>query len=274
LPSNMVESYIQPWDPVVRLFSECDPLYPLIGEIDMENGDDGQVLYPRGPPRILRPVTSAIIEAWGEGWPEFRDEFYKNSNQTYAAIGVQHIILPEPTRYLSDRFLSVDIAVPPAQTILRLSSQDLFPALTKAFPLDTFEISYLPQAIRSFVHHFWPAYRTPMAGYAKRLRREKAKLDAKQGVELTDDTTEVQQLEDEDDGPCLILDPRNEEDASVLISAIQKGNLPKTTAATALSVVATAPNEGSASTKQMRFQRRRPWTHATQWLRRKDDLAP
>jgi hypothetical protein len=87
LPSNMVECY-------GRLFSSCDPLYPLIGEIDMENhGDNGMVLWPT--------------------------------------------------------------------------------ALTKAFPLDVFEISYVPQAIRSFVHHFYPAYSAPMVDYVKRLGREK-----------------------------------------------------------------------------------------------------
>ncbi|KAL7575568.1 hypothetical protein ACA910_020143 [Epithemia clementina (nom. ined.)] len=180
LPSTIVHGYIQPWDPITRLFSSIDPVYPLIGEIDMENyGDDGMVLWPRGPPRALRPVTSAILEAWGEpGWPQFRDDFRKNWNQTYNSVGVQHIYMPEPKRYLLDRFMIagvVDIAVPPVQTIVRLSSRDLYPALTKAFPLDVFEISYVPQAIRSFVHHFYPAYYASLVDYVRRLRKEKQK---------------------------------------------------------------------------------------------------
>ena len=184
LPSTIVQGYVQPWDPIPRLFSAIDPVYPLIGEIDMEHqGDDGMVLWPRGPPRALRSVTTAIVEAWGEGWVEFRDDFRKNCNQTYTTVGVQHIYLPEPKRYLTDRFMVagvVDIAVPPVQTIVRLSSQELYPALSIAFPLDVFEISYIPQAIRSFVHHFYPAYVASIVDYLRRLRRDRQDLDVEQ----------------------------------------------------------------------------------------------
>ena len=134
-----------------------DPLYPLIGDIDMNNGDDGMTVRPQGPPRTIRPVVNAMNEAWGDGWPPFRDEFCKNGIQTYSSVGVQHLFLPEPTRYLMDRFILVDIAVLPIQTILRLSSADLSPALDKAFPLDIFRISHVASAIQSFVHHFYPA---------------------------------------------------------------------------------------------------------------------
>jgi len=33
LPTNIVYSYCQPWDPIVRLFSRYDPLYPLIDDV-------------------------------------------------------------------------------------------------------------------------------------------------------------------------------------------------------------------------------------------------
>ena len=68
LPSSMVYGYVQPWDPIVRLFSAVDPLYPLVGDL----GDDGLTPFASGPPRTLRPVTRAIIESW-EGWPRFRE---------------------------------------------------------------------------------------------------------------------------------------------------------------------------------------------------------
>ena len=175
LSSALVHGYIQPWDPITRLFSEIDPVYPLIGEIDMENhGDCGMVLWPRGPPRTLRPITSAILEAWGEpGWSQFRDEYRNNCNQKYDSVGVQHVFLPEPKRHTTESSMLasvVDIGVPPVQTIVRLSSHDLYPALTNVFPLDVFEISNVPQAIRSFVHHFYPAYVASLADFMKRLR--------------------------------------------------------------------------------------------------------
>jgi len=33
LPTDLVYSYNQPWDPIVRLFSQYDPLYPLIDDL-------------------------------------------------------------------------------------------------------------------------------------------------------------------------------------------------------------------------------------------------
>ena len=77
------------------------------------------------------------------------------------------------TRYLTDRFLTVSIAVPPVRSILRISGRELYPALVAAFPLDVFEISYVPQAIRGFVHHFYPAYGFPLVEYV-RLLEERA----------------------------------------------------------------------------------------------------
>ena len=63
LPTGIVYGYNQPWDPIVRLFSKYDPLYPLIDDL----GEDGATLYASGPNRALRPITKAILESW-EGW--------------------------------------------------------------------------------------------------------------------------------------------------------------------------------------------------------------
>lgn len=165
LPSNLVEGYVQPWDPIVRLFSEIDPLYPLLSDV----GEDGVTPWASGPPRTLRPITKAIMEAW-DGWPRFRDTMGGTGNQTYRSVGVQHVLVPEPTRYLADRFVAVNIPAPPVEAILRVSSRELLPALEAAFPLDTFEISFVPQAIRSFVHHFYPAYGDPVVDFVQRLQ--------------------------------------------------------------------------------------------------------
>lgn len=166
LPTHIVYGYVQPWDPIARLFSEIDPLYPLLGDL----GEDGKTLYASGPPRTLRPITRAIISAW-EGWPRFRDNFRETVSQTYTSVGVQHVLLSEPVRYLSDRLVAVDVQIPPIDTVLRISSEELLPALTTIFPLDVFGISFVPTAIRSFIHHFYPAYSFPIVDYADSEQR-------------------------------------------------------------------------------------------------------
>ena len=161
LESDFVYQYVQPWDPVARLFSDIDPCYPLLEDI----GDDGVTLYASGPSRALRPITRAIIESW-EGWPRFRDGFREQSNQGYTGVGVQHLLLPEPTRYLTDRLVSVNIAIPPVYSVVQLNSREILPALKETFPLDEFSISFVPAALRSFIHHFYPAYTSPFVEYA------------------------------------------------------------------------------------------------------------
>ena len=81
--------YSQPWDPVPRLFTQYDPLYPLVddlGEGEIYEGiplmfflysfrcayssyyyTDGVTPYVNGPSRTLRPIVKALLEAW-EGW--------------------------------------------------------------------------------------------------------------------------------------------------------------------------------------------------------------
>ena len=143
LPMSMVYGYIQPYDPVVRLFSDHDVLYPLVDDL----GADGVTLYCSGPGRSLRPITRAIFTSWN-GWPQFRDNWKGTSNQQYLSVGIQHLLLPEPLRYLNDRFISVNVGVPPTEAIVRISPEELLPALDSTFPLDVFQVSLVPQAVR------------------------------------------------------------------------------------------------------------------------------
>lgn len=164
LPSDIVYSYNQPWDPIIRLYSQFDPLYPLIDDL----GEDGYTPWVSGPSRTLRPIVKTILESW-EGWPRFRDNARVALGQNYRSVGEQYLLLPEPTRYLTDRLVSVNTQVPEVDTIVQLSSKELLPALNEVFLLDTFSISYVSTAIRSFIHHFHPAYGQPIADYAKKV---------------------------------------------------------------------------------------------------------
>lgn len=153
LPCNMVYGFVQPWDPIVRLFSSIDPLYPLVDDI----GPDGNTVWASGPSRTLRPVVRSIVEEW-EKWPSLRERFRETAKQNYLSVGVQHLLMPEPSRYMTDRLVSVNLAVPDVETVVTMPPCQLMDALEDAFPLDTFAISYVPAAVRSFIHHFHPAY--------------------------------------------------------------------------------------------------------------------
>jgi Lipase (class 3) len=169
LPCEMVHAFVQPWDPIVRLFTKEDPLYPLISDVGDEW--DGVTPWPKGPPRTLRPILKTIFESWN-GWPRFREEARGNlGTQDYSSVGIQFVLLPEPARYLADRFLAINLAVPPVHTVLRISPRELLPSLVQNFPLDVFEISFIPQALRSFIHHFFPAYGSPFADYVRLLKQ-------------------------------------------------------------------------------------------------------
>jgi hypothetical protein len=132
-------------DPIVRFCTEYDALYPLVDDL----GKDGFTLYATGPPRSLRPLTKALFQSW-EGWPRFREN-WKLTNQNFQSVGIQHLLLPEPLRYLNDRFVSANIGVPPTDSIVRIASRELLPALAVTFPMDVFQISYIPQAVRRYV---------------------------------------------------------------------------------------------------------------------------
>ncbi|KAL9188698.1 hypothetical protein ACHAXT_007076 [Thalassiosira profunda] len=167
LPTDIVFGYCQPWDPIVRLFSQYDPLYPLIDDL----GEDGYTPWVSGPTRTLRPILKTILESW-EGWPAYRDNARVKLGQNYRSIGEQHMLLPEPSRYLTDRLVSVNTAVPPVDSIVQISSRELLPALDEVFKLDVFRISYVSVAVRSFVHHFYPAYGAPVADCAEKVLEE------------------------------------------------------------------------------------------------------
>lgn len=170
LPSDMVYGYIKPWDPIVRLFSPIDPMYPLIEDL----GEDGLTLYATGPPRTLRPVTRAILESW-ESWPTFRDNNRPVMKQNYRSIGLQHLLMPDPGRYLTDRLITVNVNAYPVDEVLRISPEQLYDALEEAFPLDVFSISLVPTAIRSFIHHFFPAYTQGFEAYTTKEEEKKKK---------------------------------------------------------------------------------------------------
>lgn len=159
----------------MRLFSPIDAMYPLIGDL----GDDGVTLYATGPPRTLRPITRAILESW-ENWPRFRDNNRDVMKQDYMGVGVQHLLMPDSGRYLTDRLLSVNVNAYPVDDVLRVSSEELYGALEEAFPLDVFSVSLVPVAVRSFIHHFFPAY---VDGFDYYVKKEAEKtLKTKAGV--------------------------------------------------------------------------------------------
>lgn len=153
-----------PKDPITRIFSSIDSLYPIVDDIDI----DGVTVWKTGPPRTLRPLLKKLLESW-EDWPQTRNELIVGLKQDYSHVGIQHILMPNPIRYLSDRILAVNIAVPPINTIIQLKkSKDLLPVLNFTFPLDTFSISTVPIAMRSFVHHFYPAYSMSLVAFLKK----------------------------------------------------------------------------------------------------------
>jgi len=118
--------------------------------------------------------VKTIFESW-EGWPRFRDNARVELGQNFTSVGEQYLLLPEPIRYLTDRLVSLDTAVPPIESIVQISSHELLPALNDVFKLDTFTISYVSVAIRSFIHHFYPAYGLPVVNYAENYKEGEEK---------------------------------------------------------------------------------------------------
>lgn len=60
--------------------------------------------------------------------------------------------------------------MPEIDNIVQISSREILPALDEVFLLTTFSISYVSVAIRSFVHHFHPAYGPVLNDYADKIR--------------------------------------------------------------------------------------------------------
>ena len=104
--------------------------------------------------------------------PRFRTNARETLGQNYRSVGVQYLLLPDPARYLTDRLVSVNTQVPEIDTILQISSNEALPALNDVFALDTFTISYVSVAVRSFIHHFYPAYGAPVVDYAENIATE------------------------------------------------------------------------------------------------------
>lgn len=73
--------------------------------------------------------------------PQYRDNARPKLGQNYRSLGEQFLLLPEPIRYLTDRLVSVNTAVPPVETVVQVSSRELLVALDKVFKLDVFTIS-------------------------------------------------------------------------------------------------------------------------------------
>jgi hypothetical protein len=215
LPSDIVHGFIEPWvslslqyyesllqsdhsnilvsslfckqDPIPRLFSRIDAMYPLIGDL----GDDGVTLYATGPPRTLRPITRAILESW-ENWPRFRDENKPVMSQDFQSIGTCFLLMPDFGRYLTDRLVTVNVNAYPVDEVLRISSSELYDALEETFPLDTFSISLVPTAIRSFIHHFFPAYSDGFEAYV--LKEDKKKKTNNASKQITNGSAQPKKM--------------------------------------------------------------------------------
>ena len=157
LRDALVSAFVQPWDPLVRWYSDGDPCYPLIADM----GDDGVTILPGGPARVLRPLARAVFRQADE-WPRFRSVYVAEANASFAPTGDQYLIMPDETRYLADRIFSLIVDVPEPAALLRVAPGNLAAALEQAFPLEEFSISLVPAALRSFVHHFHPAYSGPL----------------------------------------------------------------------------------------------------------------
>ena len=175
---------------VYRLFlSRCEiflsnnRLYPLIDDL----GDDGYTPWVSGPPRTLRPIVKTVLENW-EGWPSYRDtvRVKLGEGQDYRSVGEQFLLLPEPIRYLTDRLVSINTAVPEIDDVYSISSHELLPALAEVFTLETMQISLLPVAIRSFIHHFYPAYDAPFISFASSMDTDEVEdSDISRNIELS-----------------------------------------------------------------------------------------
>jgi hypothetical protein len=165
--SSSFYSFVQPWDPVVRLFTSEDPTYPLVGDL----GEDGVTLYANGPQRVLRPLVRSVLLI-APTWPSLRDIYLESGKHKHQSVGKQYVLLPPVAQYLSDRFAAVNVNVPEVDSIMLISSDELLPCMYETFPLDEFSISFVPAALRSFIHHFHPAYTMPLVSYTGYPGRE------------------------------------------------------------------------------------------------------
>jgi hypothetical protein len=68
--------------------------------------------------------------------------------------------------------------VPEIDAVYSISTRELLPALAEVFTLETLQISLVPVAIRSFTHHFYPAYDAPFVAFAGSDENDTSDLDA------------------------------------------------------------------------------------------------
>ncbi len=64
--------------------------------------------------------------------------------------------------YLADRLFALVVDFPDEVLLVRCAASDLPEALDHAFKLEEFSISLAPAGLRSFIHHFHPAYSAPL----------------------------------------------------------------------------------------------------------------
>ena len=79
LEKDIVYAYNQPWDPIVRLFTKIDPLYPLIDDI----GDDGVTPWVSKQSCVSSVTTFEILQlaASSSGqWPDQNPEADRQSS--------------------------------------------------------------------------------------------------------------------------------------------------------------------------------------------------
>ena len=100
--------------------------------------------------------------------------------------------MPDFGRYLTDRLVTVNVNAYPVDEVLRISSSELYDALEETFPLDTFSISLVPTAIRSFIHHFFPACSDGFEAYV--LKEDKKKKTNNASKQITNGSAQPKKM--------------------------------------------------------------------------------
>ena len=113
-------------------------------------------------------------------------------SQDFQSIGTCFLLMPDFGRYLTDRLVTVNVNAYPVDEVLRISSSELYDALEETFPLDTFSISLVPTAIRSFIHHFFPAYSDGFEAYV--LKEDKKKKTNNASKQITNGSAQPKKM--------------------------------------------------------------------------------
>eukprot|EP00588_Corethron_pennatum_P015788 CAMPEP_0194282336 /NCGR_PEP_ID=MMETSP0169-20130528/22926_1 /TAXON_ID=218684 /ORGANISM="Corethron pennatum, Strain L29A3" /LENGTH=399 /DNA_ID=CAMNT_0039027617 /DNA_START=158 /DNA_END=1356 /DNA_ORIENTATION=+ len=134
LPSSLVKGFVQPWDPIVRLFSYIDPFYPLVVFL----GKGGIMPFVSGPQRVLRPIMKTILENL-DFWPDMKPTVVGQCAQNYVGVGMQHIVLPAPSSYLTDPLAVIEckamqLDMDPVETVLAATVAGATAGARREFP--------------------------------------------------------------------------------------------------------------------------------------------